>query len=29
MLRPIWRFLDEVYVAGGVIAACFMVTILG
>jgi TRAP-type C4-dicarboxylate transport system permease small subunit len=28
-LRPIWRILDKVYVAGGVIAACFMMTILG
>ena len=28
-LRPIWRFLDKVYVAGGILAACFMVTILG
>ncbi|MFT5799256.1 MAG: TRAP-type C4-dicarboxylate transport system permease small subunit [Candidatus Azotimanducaceae bacterium] len=29
ILRPIWRFLDKVYVAGGVIAACCMITILG
>ena len=29
VLRPVWRALDGVYVASGVIAACFMVTILG
>ena len=29
ILRPIWRLLDKVYVAGGVIAACCMITILG
>ena len=28
LLRPIWRILDGVYFASGVIAACFMVTIL-
>ncbi|MGH1577918.1 TRAP transporter small permease [Planktotalea sp.] len=28
IMRPIWRFLDGVYFASGVIAACFMVTIL-
>ena len=28
-LRPIWRFLDKVYVAGGVVAACFMIIVLG
>lgn len=27
-LRPIWRLLDAVYLASGVVAACFMVTIL-
>ncbi|MDO6523953.1 TRAP transporter small permease subunit [Shimia thalassica] len=28
LLRPVWRFLDKVYNAAGVIAACFMVLIL-
>lgn len=28
LLRPIWRFLDRIYLASGVIAACFMVLIL-
>lgn len=29
LLRPIWAVLDRVYVAAGVIAACFMIVILG
>jgi TRAP-type C4-dicarboxylate transport system permease small subunit len=28
VMRPVWRVLDGVYFASGVIAACFMVTIL-
>mgnify|MGYP000067357937 CR=1 FL=1 len=28
VLSPIWRILDRIYVGSGVIAACFMVTIL-
>jgi TRAP-type C4-dicarboxylate transport system permease small subunit len=28
VLHPLWRALDKVYLASGVIAACFMVTIL-
>lgn len=28
VMRPVWRILDGVYFASGVIAACFMVTIL-
>ena len=28
VLRPVWRILDSIYVASGVVAACFMVTIL-
>lgn len=28
LMRPIWRILDGVYFASGVVAACFMVTIL-
>ena len=28
MLRPVWRILDRFYLGSGVIAACFMVTIL-
>lgn len=28
LLRPVWRFLDRLYVASGVLAACFMVMIL-
>lgn len=27
-LRPLWRILDKVYLTSGIIAACFMVTIL-
>jgi len=27
-LTPIWRFLDRVYLGAGILAACFMVTIL-
>lgn len=29
LLRPVWRILDSVYFASGIVAACFMVTILG
>jgi len=28
LLRPVWRFLDKVYLASGMLAACFMVLIL-
>ncbi len=28
LLRPVWRVLDGLYLASGVVAACFMVTIL-
>ncbi|KIT17874.1 TRAP transporter small permease [Jannaschia aquimarina] len=28
-MRPVWRALDAIYVAGGVVAALFLVTILG
>jgi len=28
ILRPIWRILDKLYLAAGLLAACFMVTIL-
>jgi TRAP-type C4-dicarboxylate transport system permease small subunit len=28
MLRPVWRFLDRIYLGAGVLAACFMVLIL-
>jgi len=28
MLRPVWRILDRFYLGSGVVAACFMVTIL-
>lgn len=28
ILGPLWRVLDKIYVASGVVAACFMVTIL-
>ncbi len=28
LLRPVWRFLDRVYLASGVLAAFFMITIL-
>lgn len=28
VLRPLWRALDKLYLASGIIAACFMVTIL-
>lgn len=28
LLRPLWRMLDRLYTASGVVAACFMVTIL-
>ena len=28
VLRPLWRVLDGIYLAAGVVAACFMVTIL-
>jgi len=28
LLQPLWRILDKIYLAAGVLAACFMLTIL-